>query len=331
MNWTPVLVDGDTIGIADFTQDFAGNAVDLRPMKESRGLLPLAIPDAKQLECDDREKLRSLCLKEYASLSAEAGKNFAATELGRRHSNLYRRILRHWGGMRAFRVDANSPATRSGSREKTEKNLKSRCLREYEELAKKLSYDPNTTDLVRENESGLKERIVKAWGSFPAFCADQRPQLSRQRKDPRRSIETKRADCIAEYRVISAKLGYNPTVQELKSGICKSVLKCWPTFTAFYDEAGIVTRRPVRRFLSDEDRRSHCIESYSIIMRQLGHAPSSVELARVDVALHGLIVRAFGSFAKFVAKQSAENHALLAYLVERRRTARHQHSRRPHH
>lgn len=80
MNWTPTLVDGDTIDIADFTRDFAGNTVDLR---ETRWLLNIAHRSASlhwnRLDDCDRDAVSALRLHIVRLIETRSGSHVANT------------------------------------------------------------------------------------------------------------------------------------------------------------------------------------------------------------------------------------------------------------
>jgi hypothetical protein len=244
---------------------------------------------------------RKRCIEEYEFLAVSLGKFPSSGLLMSTHSNLYRRIRRHWGTIQAFRIDASVSLPVSGSKKVSHPLLRSRCLTEYRSLSKRIGFDANVSDLRQYGEGGLYERIKLAWGGFPAFVSDVRPTLSRQRRDPARSVEAKKADSIARYRALAAKLGHGPTTTEIDVALKKQIYKTWGSFRSFLSETQIVTNCPLLTFDSLEGRRLHCLAQYGILREQFGHSPSSVEIQRISPGLYRHIKIGWGGFQQFCA------------------------------
>jgi len=266
-----------------------------------RGLLTKDFKVAKRSSTDRFQhaaEIREQTLAEYASLTKAHGRALSAHQLMKLNSNLYRRILAHWGGMDRFRADADVPLAETGTKSRPGAFLRDRCVREYHDLATKIGENPNVSAL-RRSGTGLYERIVIAWGSFPAFWSAVYPSLPRRRRDPRRGTAAKKAECIAEYRFLAAEIGYAPKGSELGTGLRKRICKTWGSFGAFITETDIEPAHSVHKFASNAARRAYCLELYADLTSRLGHAPSSFEIQRDLPHLYGQIKTAWGGFVEF--------------------------------
>jgi hypothetical protein len=223
-----------------------------RAQLRRRGLLPGGNDNKEtdQSATTPIDARRRSCLMRYSELVSRRGRTIPSHELLRIDSNLYRSIRKAWSTFAAFRADAGLPAVLTGETRKPCAELRQRCISEYDELAKRIGYLPNTADL-NQLDPWLSERIRLQWGGFHAFCDDVAiSPRRRNRKLTTTSESSQRDACRAEYRNLIAHLGRRISSYELRlytAGLYKRIRRCWPSFEAFCDDIAVEPPRRSRR------------------------------------------------------------------------------------
>lgn len=178
------------------------------------------------------------------------------------------------------------------------------CLRRYYALATDLQRDVASYEVMKR-DSNIYRSIRSCWESFAAFRRDAGlpVTLAGLRSHPSAWL---REWCINRYTRLMLDHGFQPNSQgllKLDSCLYDCIRIQWGGFAAFCDDLKLApARRRGKVAATDEKGRHDCREEYLDLVKRLGHALTSKEMAWHNKGLLKRILKLWGKWSTFRAE-----------------------------
>ena len=180
-------------------------------------------------------------------------------------------------------------------------DLRDKCLHRYFALVTNLGR-PLPSHEVMRLDSNLYRAIRAAWGSFSKFRerAGLPPVMAGESSSANPRLRDR---CIAEYRKLAARVGYQPNTADLNRlapGLSERIRVQWGGFPELCDELQLSPARRKRNTKAPEsERREDCRAEYRSVTQRLGYTPACNELRLHTAGLYKRIMKLWNGFEEF--------------------------------